>query len=117
MNSNDTWNLDTADEIKVIKLLVHEPSNERSLPAYLSRISDLNFSTHASEMRYGDTYYFRGTGKNVRVTIVPTITLSALPRQYRKKDWFFVTIYCHPNDERFDKISGYEIVSASQYNI
>ncbi len=116
MNS-ETWNLDTAEKIKVLKLLVHEQADKLSLLDYLSSISDLTFSTHASEMRYGETYYFRGTGKNVKAVIVPTITLSVLPRKYRKKHWFYVAIYCHPNDERFNTFPGFETVSAVQYDV
>ena len=114
---SDSWNLDTAEKIKVIKLLIHEKLDNVSIVDYLSGISDLMFSTHASEMRYGETYYFRGTGKNVKAILVPTLALSALPRKYRKNNWFFVQIYCHPDDARFDTFPNYEITSADQYNL
>ena len=114
---SDSWNLDTAEEIKVIKLLIHEKPGDVPIIDYLRSVSDLVFSTHASEMRYGETHYFRGTGKNVIAIIVPTLTLSGLPRKYRKHNCFFVQIYCHPDDARFDIFPGYEITSANQYNL
>jgi hypothetical protein len=114
---NDNWNLDTAERIKVIKVLVYEESNKLSLVDYLSSISDLIFTTRASEMRYGETYYFRGTGKNIKVTIVPTIALSVLPRKYRKQQLFYVLVLCHPEDMRFDTFHGYRTISATQYDV
>jgi len=115
--SNDVWNIDTADELKEIKLLIRENPNQLPLKDYLSSISDLNFTVHASEMRYGETYYFRGKGTNVRAIILPTKTLSVIPRQYRKQEWFFVRIFCHPTDVRFDTFPNYHSVPAYQYNI
>ena len=114
---SDNWNLDTAEHVKIIKVLVYDDASEISVVGYLSGISDLIFTTRASEMRYGETYYFRGTGKNVKATIVPTITLSALPRKYRKPKWFYVLICCHPDDTRFDVFSGYKVIPAAEYEI
>jgi hypothetical protein len=113
----DDWNLDTAENIKVIKLLVREKGAAVSLLEYLSSISDLKFFTHASEMRFGDTVYFRGVGKNVKAVIVPTKNLKSIPRKHRSDEWLYLAIYCHPNDRRFDEFSSYETVSAVQYNI
>jgi len=115
--NNENWDLNTAEKVKIIKVLVYEESENLSLIVYLSSISDLAFSTHASEMRYGETFYFRGIGKNVKATIIPTITLTVLPRKYRKHNWFYVIIYCHPEDTRFDDFPGYITVTATQYNI
>jgi hypothetical protein len=114
---NDPWDMDTAQEIKVIKFLIYSQKDNLALVDYLSSISDLIFSTHTSEMRYNETYYFRGIGKNVKATIVPTITLSVIPRKYRKPHWFYVAIYCHPNDQRFDTFPGYETILATQYDL
>src|SRR5262245_37591897 len=111
--NNDIWDLDTAEKIKVIKVLVYNDTDKLSLVDYLSRISDIVFTTHASEVRYGETYYFRGIGKNVKATILPTTTLSAIPRLYRKKNWFYVQIYCHPNDIRFDAFPDYDTIPAT----
>lgn len=114
---NDSSSLDTVNNIKTIKLFIHETAEKLSLTEYLKSISDLTFSTHSSEMRYGETYYFRGNGTNIRALIVPTITLSKIPRQYRKQDWFYVKIYCLPDDMRFDTFPDYECAAAHQYNI
>lgn len=115
----NNWNIDTAkaDETKVIKLLIYSEKDNMDIVNYLSSISDLTFSTHASEMRFGDTYYFRGSAKNLKVLIVPTINLSVIPRKYRKRNWFYVAINCHQNDHRFDNLGGYITVPADQYNL
>lgn len=115
--TKEDWNLDTADNIKVIKLLIYQTPDKTPLTNYLSTISDLTFTVHASEMRYGETYYFRGDGKNVRAIVLPTITLSAIPRKYRKQNWFYVNIFCHPDDLRFDTFPGYDSIPANQYNV
>lgn len=114
---NDNWDLNTAEKIKVIKMLVNEEQNQLPLVDYLSSNSDLIFTMYASEMRYGETYYYRGTGKNIKVTILPTTTLSALPRRYRKRGWLYVQIYCHPDDARFDVFPGYRTLPGEQYNV
>jgi hypothetical protein len=114
---NDNWDINTAEKIKVIKMLVYEEQNQLSLIDYMSGISDLIFTVHASEMRYGETHYYRGMGKNIKATILPTTTLSALPRKYRKREWFYVQIYCHPDDARFDVFLGYRTLPAGQYNV
>lgn len=115
--SDNSWNLDKADKIKAIKVLLHKNSEELAVISYLCSISDIIFSAHASEMRFGDAIYFRGTGKNIKATVVPTLTLSALPRRYRKPHWFYVQIYCHPDDTRFDVFPGFQIIDARQYRI
>ena len=114
--NNKPWNLDTAEEVKVIKVLLYE-KGEASLVDYFSGISNVKFTTRASEMRYGETYYYRGDGTNIRITIVPTITLSAVPRRYRKPHWFYVVICCHPNDIRFDAFPRFDIVDAIKYRL
>jgi hypothetical protein len=114
--NNKPWNIDTTEDIKVIKVLLYNKS-EPSLVDYFSSISDVKFTTRASELRYGDTYYYHGDGTNIRITIVPTITILALPRQHRRHNWFYVAIYCHPDDTRFDDFPGFDIINATQYHI
>lgn len=113
---NEQWNLNTAKTIKVIKVLLYEKDGT-SIIDYFCSITDVKFTTRASEMRYGETHYYRGDGTNIKIMIVPTITLSAVPRRYRKHHWFYVFICCHPDDTKFDVFSGFDVVDANQYRI
>ena len=113
---NDAWDLDTAEDGKVIRVLLYEKS-EASLLDYFSGIADVKFTIHASEMKFGETHYYRGNGKNIKMFIVPTITLYALPRKYRKPHWLYVAVFCHPKDTRFDVFTEFEVIDATRYDI
>ncbi len=111
------WNFDTANNIKVIKVFIFQEPGKILITDYLCSISDISFKTHASEMRFGETTYLRGEGNNLRAVIVPTLTISSIPRKYRRQNWFYLNIYCHPEDTRFDEFPEFVCESANKYSI
>ncbi len=113
---NEAWDIDKAEEIKEIRVLLSGKS-EASLLDYFSGIADVKFTIHASEMKFGETHYYRGRGKNIKMFIVPTITLYALPRKCRKPHWLYAAVFCHPKDTRFDVFTGFEVIDATRYDI
>lgn len=110
MSSND-WNINKAKNVKTVAFLVYQPEDKLPLINYFGNISNLAFTVHASEWRFGDTYYYRGSSQDAKALIVPTKTLSAIPRKYRKDHWYYVKIFCHPDDIRFDRFSDYKYLS------
>ena len=102
-------------EVKVIEVLVRETGETIPIIEYLSRISDLVFVIHESDVLFGGTYYWLGKGASVMATVVPAQRLHKLPRDLRQHGWMYVSITCDPKDDRFDRFLGYEVIPAS-YN-
>ncbi|MBT3338957.1 MAG: hypothetical protein HN855_09170 [Anaerolineae bacterium] len=108
---DNTWNIETATKTKSVAFIVLQPKATTSLVEYLSNISDLKFTAHASEFRFSNAHYYRGSSSKSKALIVPTQTLSSIPRKYRKPNWFYLKIFCHPDDLRFETLPTYEHIS------